>query len=364
MASSSSSKGLEDNNLRKIHTKDQISINLLQLLEKFYSDNKSLIYSTPQSYPVDEANFTKWIEYYQTDEAKHIASLFRKYTRHIGYNEFLQKIKSIASRIRLLSKDYQRTILMIPNRNNIWKSNFLVTLIFYGLLRDVITDVGITHKDIQHLPIEKSLIIFCDDASYSGKQLSGYISSFNRHIKGPKNILLAVPYISNIANKLITFTLQNNTSNIIIPPETEIFYDFMSNLSHEYYNLERCDKIADKLGIVRNYNFDDEIVDLHTLYFDHKLPDTVSIYQTVYAIGCNLFDNRDIFHPEESLSLIKNCNLSSILNNSMEYCGVEDIQDIVSVNKMCPSPFYKFIDWKFTAETSIFKFGPGINKAG
>ncbi len=305
-----------------------------KVFDIFFNENKHLLDYIPTEHPIDEENFIKWINNYTTPELKSLASLFRKYTRYISYSEYINKIAALCADIRSKSIDYNRIILLIPRQ--IDKSNFWVTLLHYNLINDIITDIVLDNFDnYQNKKLsDKCLGIICDDASYSGSQMYYNINGWY-HVK--MDILVSIPYMSSVAQKL----LRKKRKNIIYSSETEIFYLFEDNLKSEFID----DKPA--LNIAKKYFRD---LDVATLYFNHKLPDMISIFQTTYIFGYGLSQKKrkaKLFNYTP-LSLIKNCDLLYARDFKLSTLDDNaDIQNIVGVSNMCPIPFYKLFEYRY-----------------
>jgi hypothetical protein len=99
-------------------------------------------------------------------------------------------------------------------------------------------------------------------------------------------------------------------------------------------------------------------VDVHTLYFDHKLPDLVSIFQTIYALGVGLSDEEFLF-PFEPMSLIDNCDAVESIHQYMNdgsddsvYIFLDEVlgehgSDLNDYIPTCPFPPYKTLEYMF-----------------
>lgn len=322
----------------------------VKLFEEFYLENKKKILIQSKSYNIDEKNFSIYINSYNTPYTKFIVNLFRKYTKHISLNTFYEKLGSICASIfsTLDSLELQNIIILLPNfeEETYTKSNFWTTMIVYGILRERAKLIDICyHQDIDKKysedEIKKSLFVVCDDASYSGIQLKSNVMRRLLTIQKEKkiNVFFAIPYISQSAKTLLS--QYSPYINIIFSSETEIFNTFRENIAKDKYGEE-----ISAIEIIDKHRIDGD--KKHTIYFDHKLADTVSIFQSQYAIGCNLFEDYELFDTKGPISLIENCDLPSQLKDQeypFDSCSTLDIKDVVS--EMCPPALYKYIKYTF-----------------
>lgn len=320
----------------------------IKIFHNFYEQNKKVFDYIPlKSHPINEENFNKWISNhnpYNLNELKDLtilASLFRKYSRHVSYTEYRAKVASICASIRSQKDNYDSIVLCVNSNMN--KSNFWVAMLNYHFLNDIITDV-VGDELINYSPKngEKALGIICDDASYTGSQLSGMIGRIPDYI----DVVISVPYMSKTALSKI----KSISKNILFPSEIEIFLNFYENLSKDVINGKK----GGALIIAKKYKFFDK---KYTIYFDHKLADMYSIYQDIYSFGIPLNIWGSYSKPEDikfiPVSLITGCDLTPYLKEWIEgkYSN-DDIQDIFSTDlqKMCPIPFYKLFQYTYNGK--------------
>ncbi len=299
-----------------------------KIFDQFFNENKHLLSYKPKEYGIDEKNFIEWINNYTTPELKSLASLFRKYTRYVSYSEYVNKIASICADIRSKSIEYDTIILLVNNLMD--KSNFWVALLHYSFLQDIITNIVVNNLE-NYTPKnkdEKILGIICDDASYSGVQFILNMGSIPKYM----DILISIPYMSTKAKKRITF----NEKNIYITKQTEEFKTFGQYIQNDFIGTKKAIDVANEYKITTN---------LHTIFFNHKLADMVSIYQLVYIFGTSFLPSSSPYFNYKNLSLIKGCSLEHHKENwdiAKEKRKVDvDVQKLVGIDDMCPFPFYK-----------------------
>jgi hypothetical protein len=300
----------------------------LNKFNDFVEENKKLFEIDVKEYPIDEENFMKWINHHSAPY-KEIALDFREKTRHVSFNEFRQTIGRVFADVAKHIIHTQPDKIILYVYPDCVKSNFMVALYFYKLFwanedfrqkLHIFTDT----KDLIDLVTPNDIVIIPDDASYTGGQLSNFLND----ISTPSTYFLAVPFMSEKAFHVVKKTIEKLSigAKTIMSDQTQKFNSFSNdkNVNHE-----------------KKY----------TIYFDHKLPDTISIYQFTYAIGIdsdkggfeNVTNDPDfIFEP---MSLIKGCNVPDIKLPVRR--SVEDLQTEVGIENMCPSPFYKMITYTY-----------------
>ena len=303
------------------------------LFRKFCDQNQENLTSDMKTYPIDYENFEIWVNRHPEGTPREVAKRFRDASRHVSFTEFFRKYDDICSEINeyLSENEYDQIFFYVNTDSSLKKSNFWLALymfprlelpvdkLFIGTKFDLLTDLDRS---------KKTFIIVPDDASYSGSQMRGnlfQISNFNfTHM----DIILAVGYISQEARDLIKN--QFPKTNILTCDATE------------YFPIFKIDR--DEMSQLYEYT------KLYTIYFDHKLADTVSIYQLQYGIGLGFgteFNSKYV-----PMSLIKGCkNYEGVTNEKLQlmssnlYERPVDLQSITP--NMCPFPPYKKIMYTF-----------------
>lgn len=75
----------------------------------------------------------------------------------------------------------------------------------------------------------------------------------------------------------------------------------------------------------------------------------VSIFQTVYALGTNISKKKKRLEP---LTLIKGCeNIYKDVSENVMTTYVNDLQEVVGKEHMCPPPLYKLVQYKYDGKT-------------
>lgn len=320
----------------------------LDKFNHFYMENKNKIHiSKSNSHPIDNDKFSEWISRQGNEDSNEriFSDLLRKYTRYVPYTEFYDKIERISADINVLISAYKPTniillILGMNEKNSLEKSPVWMSLLYYGLLKDKITHIVTNIKDvisISNNPDTKNLCIIPEDASYTGSQLRMFIGV----VEIPKNIefVIGTPYISVKAKKLVKRILER----CYISSVTEIFNNINDNIDNEPSTVREKAKQSNGYSEIKNS---------YTIYFDHKLADSYSIIQNIYALGRDLSkDNRST----KILTLIKNCDYSNYdLDPTKSYF---DIQSEIGASNICPTPVYKNIKYTYNQKeiSSIFE---------
>lgn len=317
---------------------------------QFYEENiEMLLTYNPKEYGINEENFEIWINRQETKELKKLSKLFKKYTRYVSYDEFLTKIKNICKDIINNKNNYNNFVLYVKYdtkdiKKNMIKSNFWITLLHYHFLHKELgkkLDIYIDIEEFSNINLElykqkdkKILLIICDDASYSGEQIRIIFRELLLKEKIDKDnyFLFSIPYISNFSLftiKEMFKDMEFKNEQLNLSDETEKFYGFREELEKKVENKKLLEYAKNKINIER-----------HTIFFNHKLPDRVSIFQDIYAFGTSFFGT--LKSDEKSISLIKGCDMTNLYNKWKDLTMTEkiDIQSI-DMNAMCPEPFYK-----------------------
>jgi len=316
----------------------------LEKFHLFYEENKDkLPIQQSGRHPVDNKNFTAWINRQGEEDSpeKIFADLLRKYTKYVPYTEFHEKIERISADALVLISTYKPKNIVILILGSTWndpikKSPIWVGLQYYGILQEKITHISTDIRTVvQMAKTEKTLCIIAEDASYTGSQLKSFIGEFEMDIETKKNMefFLGAPYISKKAKTVIKSALGScYISNVI-----DIFDSIKDNVMNEPSAVKQLVKKAKGFSdISRNY----------TIYFDHKLADSYSIIQSIYALGRDLSDEN---RSDKVLTLIKNCDYSEYeLDPTQSY---SDIQTKIGDSRMCPTPIYKLIDYTYKGKS-------------
>jgi hypothetical protein len=363
----------------------------LNEFDQLYKENQDKLYLS-KTYPLDEENCRLWVDKQPTKCSKLFALLFRKYTTHISFPQFLDRLYKLCYDIKLhiVSERFTNVVLLVPNV--VIKSNTWVSLLAYKVLQGSITHVFVSpYEVIEFLYDEiatknrKTLVLYADDCSYSGDQVQRFLTNaLGRFIPDPEENPTGIPESQIKCMLLIPFMSRTAYNRIFKPPmdtilmlssETHIFETFHYKLKEE--DLMNCQsefkEIIDQL--MGGTGGDDRC----TIYFDHKLADYVSIFDTLYASGqvfippeqikkeLKAADEEDYDDEERQerafvstrpfhfLSLISSCKMPKP-EGSAQY-----VQSFLKANAgHCPPAFYKHI--KYTFHNIPIDASLGLNK--
>jgi hypothetical protein len=264
----------------------------------FLSQNRDVLTYPVKSYPINEQNFARWIENH-SEPYRPLAAEFRRSTRHVSFNEFKETIGNVFADILQYIYTAKPDTIFLFVYPQVKKSNFLVALYLYSLLEAYkFKNIKII-TDTDDFTIVKSndLVILPDDASYSGQQLVEFFGYIPPRVEG--TYFMAIPYISHKARSRIENLFRKKSLPIIFSDKTQVFEPFLGDENN-----------------------------LYTIYFDHKLADFISIYNSTYAMGEDAKALKDPNFIYEPMSLITGC---------------ENVKD------ECPPPFYKKYNYKYNA---------------
>jgi hypothetical protein len=292
-------------------------------LDEFVEKNKGLFSMSSDEmkiskHPPNYKNIQIWLKKHENTPEQSLSVILANNILNVSYDTMVKVFNNIVNELFVLQESSKKRLyIYVPNV--VEKSNFFFTVFFYWLCKlKNIEFIGVVEK---YTDYADNIIVIVDDASYSGIQLSTHIEDLGSN---DADLFIAVPYISDNAKKLMIKT--NN--RVIIPSSTTTFYSIRELIQ------QGVDKYIPTKGIGRD----------HLLYFDFKLPDYVSIPQTIFAYGYNIAEHFT-FQYEDSkdvLPLISGCD--EAYRKHICHKGVMDINDVVK--PQCPNPFYKKIVWK------------------
>lgn len=268
---------------------------------------------------------------------------------------------------------YKNIILVIDDaleKSNSWISFLFLLFLFDNytyydnefqtrisdLLDD--TNIYIVSNTIYIPPIfiannfESTLVLHFDDVSYSGSQIMLALSNIKDFVdtssselkyKLVRNLkyIIGVPFIGFSAiEKFHLFYESNPYINVYIPEVSTVFFSLNKLLENKGESLDYKKTLLNNQWVQVFYQYQNNV---SAIYFSHKLADSVSIFQKIYAFG-PVFDI-----AKNSISrvgsLIENCESSKYEDNVF----LEDTVDIKDCNNkpcyICPEAFYKKIKY-------------------
>ena len=171
-----------------------------------------------------------------------------------------------------------------------------------------------------------------DDMAYSGLQLYGNAGSTRN-----KNVYIVVPYITDIAKKLLkNFELIGHNRTDIIP---------CLKTALETWSIEL--DITQGFQGFQGFQYQPNIT---AIYFDHKIADSLSTLQKFYMYG-----TYPIGKKTQCIltSMVKGCPIPDTQYLNEKYypslCQ-RNVDDLNEYQNACPKTFYKSIEWTFRYE--------------
>lgn len=275
----------------------------------------------------NEENFKKYIEYnYNINNklGKLLIELFNN-TKYISFNTFLSKFKNLFDTIiDYIEKNSDKCfILVIPSENPInidkdintilEKSNFFLSMVFYHYYKEyskTISNLYVTfgpnYHNLTFFNDKKVVFLLIDDCSYSGRQIVTNIKSINSvstRMQFPHNIIVILPYISQIALRLIeeeysdvnVFNIKLNKLNKINILYNEMIKNYID--FSNYYNTLINNDLIFKIKVDESKYLITSLFEIYKISFNnypiifqHKLADSISIYNALYEYGI-IFNN-------------------------------------------------------------------------
>lgn len=234
------------------------------------------------------------------EEVKELVEMLTNITRYVPFNIFLEKlIKQVIDFLDYIKeKKYERIIFIIPGeeynyylKSNYWVCQMIVYILFYWLEIKIKISFYYSYEDfngINDYNKEKDCFLFCDDASYSGIQLSQFIRSFDLIAKshlGFTNIFsyyLIIPYMTNAAIE----DYFSEETFMMFSPEIMLTIDEIVTLTN--FDKKKKEEIEQNFNLLYSYDLSGVYTKgfLKTAtYFQHKIADNVSTFNNIFNCG-------------------------------------------------------------------------------
>ena len=340
----------------------------IERFTQLYELNPHMYKAPDLPHPIDHANFLKWIDRHPTEKLRNAARDLYEKTRYVSHATFFAKYDQVCDEISRVIDSFHHKF---PKENlqvgmyvgpNIKKSNFWIAVYMFSRLRDRIHFVFAKPTDHFYSIDMRTLIIFPDDACYSGRQMLNtlqYVQSYIRHehiFNSQVQFIVASGFVSSVAKSLLQ-SIQNSVVTHF-PECCDVFQEH--SLPSGVYVME------DSMEKRRTHS--------HTIYFDHKLADMISIFQSIYAIGSGLEEHESneadeekniaITFPYEPTSLIQNCNsfqhvmkrlpgTRTMKQQLVHFLTTKCYYDVWNVVKPCPAPPYKSMRYQFMFNSEL-----------
>ena len=201
---------------------------------------------------------------------------------HITFISFEKFIDDFYGLIDKFNKKYSGSnekfyIKYTPNKSSGW-----ILDIFKDEIQVKYTPIreGVTPAELD------AVIIFLDDGSYSGKQITTYVTE---SIKNPENFktVTIIPYMTNRALNRLTKGIEkarkgDTTKDEIMCVEV---IQTVAEIVDEYGHEIDVENLKDKIEIMRNDKSLSPINDVTLTYLEHKTPDIVSAIHQIFRTG-------------------------------------------------------------------------------
>lgn len=225
-----------------------------------------------KTYPLDPRKVNQYINQQCSKEIQKIIRKIINNTTHITFKEFMKQL--------LLSKDeFEKAIKDEPyyvsiktdNDEKAWnKSNIWVTKLIYPFLKHkpehIIYDID---KFDGKLPEIMNLVLF-DDAVYTGSQMGGIIAE----------LLDQIPSTVKYVKIHIISPFMSCDGIILIESRyTQLYYTYKMNVIETILSNEELNYMGKIVDFKYFYTFNDLAI---PIYFDHKLPDSLSSFPLLY----------------------------------------------------------------------------------
>lgn len=268
-----------------------------------YEENKSvLLMPANKSYPINRSAVADWVASLQETGAPsavvEFAQVFQANARHIPFSEFYEELVTLARSLSFKCQQEQ-SVIWLSRGQFVSKSNYWVCLMIWPYIREHVVRVneGFTLNEKFYTQFPRVRYVFADDASYSGSQATNGIG-FNRylwHIDVPGTVCVLVPYITKVAQNLI-----ESRHRIPSIMTIEILYAVKLPVLSDLFPVEKLEEVKKYPGFA-------VLGETQTMvYFDHKMPDSVSNADLMFLFAPTYVRSEKRFVTR---SLISSCKI-------------------------------------------------------
>jgi hypothetical protein len=313
----------------------------IETYNKFYIENIDKCFLN-KTYRINYTNLNKWaietLEYKLNFDIIYFIYAFIKTLTHISFKVFYDNACKLGYKlVELINTFTNKNIVFFTftiNKSNNWVLLLIWKIIYPSLINNnyyIITDFNDIYK------ISNPIIIYLDDCSYSGNQITKTVEAINQlpfDQFSNNNFYIFTVYLTDYA--LTKFNVNN----------LNIFY--IEKLNNFKNNLNEDEKLCYN-RILQNEYLQNlwwliESDGICNVYFDHKLASGVSIFQSLLAFGLTPQNN--------SYPLISGCE-NVYTPNKIQYIYDEYDMDLNKTlnQEACPVSFYKTINYTYNNET-------------
>ncbi len=265
-------------------------------------DEGTLLLDVNEKYPLNKTRLQEWVKSHDgcDEEIRIFVENVIAHTKYISHQSFIKAfqecIENFIYEFIKIKKDNPNAYWVLyrgwsQNKSNNW----LATLLIYFLInidaKDYYPLFVSTKDDFNFLPSfsftdfvndfndPNAYIVCCDDASYSGQQLSSALMHFNQKY----NLMVIIPFITQQAMKKITDTSDNIT--IFFHEYLKTAKEYLEDINY-YQNLSIGDIYSLESKLAKEFKTDSVVLaNTVPVYFDHKIADYVSSFPTIYGSG-------------------------------------------------------------------------------
>tara|TARA_B100001778_G_C18603678_1_gene638599 strand:- start:505 stop:1764 length:1260 start_codon:yes stop_codon:yes gene_type:complete len=314
----------------------------------------------------------------QKSNIKNDLKEFFKHSLHISYNKFkfvleqnfkelfqycrinnIKKINVLLNTPQLNQYEYDKYMKSFKEKSQLWMLQHL----YLYMKNKKINDIEVyPNLNLDENMDDNSFVLVLDDASYTGLQLMGYITSSFRNVEDINlKYYILVPYISEQAIENIIEGGFNHRYVAMIgltktprkPPNDKHKCIISKNLQiikklDDYLNKEQIVNLF-KWYLKEDYlngNFDkiyNSYCKRYPIYFDHKLADRVSslpyLYSGILPVLGNIVIKYGKYYVNKDDDEYYDIEEYKYYHNFIENCHNKN--KVVPLNPLCPYPPYK-----------------------
>jgi len=333
----------------------------VDVFDKFYEENKDKIKIT-DTFPINHEALAEWQE--ALKKGPPILQQLGRYIaiglKHVSFADFYDSIiRGAYEAVALCSRENRKIILLIDGTFE--KSNMWVALLIWHVIKSyvIFVDDGSNNQGWKSLTdLQNILVLHVDDGLFSGQQVGRAIEKIKDALRiktttSKLQWMVLVAALSKAGGKYI----KSNFPGVLFPTtviELETIGEIVRRtLELEGGNVEQ--QYKDFFDGMKKPRFNKLFMvqeNKHVIYFDHKLPDALSILIKILAIAPAIDDSIEGDDDEVKIStrsLINRC----VVDNYEFYGLKPEPGDYIikyDEEKVCPQSFYKNIDYTFNDE--------------
>lgn len=277
-----------------------------RFFDRIYELNSSrLVMPVNKRYPIDQVAVDEWVIGLQTNGAPELvvrfAQTFQQNARHISFEEFYHELYKCAVRLRnSCAKTNKRIVMLIPEDTStpvMRKSGFWVGLLIWPIVRPFVVEVVQGFQDVDMSLVESgnTVFLYADDASFTGNQASD-LARLDAYEKSGKEVefCMVIPFMTEQAREEIRTYWGDEIQ----------FYSSSTDLLplSAFFSREEVFEVALYPGFAQLKP------EQCMVYFDHKMPDSVSTTDFLFLFGPVYLGSRRF----KTRPFVSGCDASSL----------------------------------------------------